>query len=555
MKGFSWRGWGRDEVRRYPAACVAGLLLALAFPTPGVAGFAWVGPGLLLFSGIGLERAAAFRVGYAAGLVQALVSLRWLLHIPHPAGAVAGWLALSAYLAVYPGLWLLASSAWVAGRSGPGAGGMAGGWRGALGAYAAIPWIRRVMVPVGVAAFWVALEMIRGRFLSGFPWNLLGTSQWRQAPLIQMAGVTGVYGLSFLVCWMSAALAGSLVMVAFRPQDRFAWMAEARLPLLTLLIALGTGFYRIMEVRRSEASSAPRMATIALIQPSIPQTLLWDPSERGRSFAVASRLTGAALATRPDALIWPEGNFGVDAAGFRTIAGQVEAAGAAWVFSGIDSDGEKDERVYNAAFLARAMGGVETVYRKRRLVIFGEYVPLVRWLPFLRHLTPIGDGFESGDRPVRFELGRGTNGVVAAPLICFEDVFPHGVAEHAGPGTDFLLELTNDGWFGRSAAQWQHLANVVMRAVENGIPIVRSTNNGVTCWVDSLGVVRDTLGQGGAAGGEYGEGFLTIRVPVGTGRQGDTLYRRHGDLFGWVCVAYAAVAWTGLLRRRGAGTG
>jgi len=327
------------------------------------------------------------------------------------------------------------------------------------------------------------------------------------------------------------------------------WLAEARVPMFVLLVCLGTGFFRIVEQRRQDVVTPPRLLRLALIQPAIPQTLLWDPAERGRSFDVASRLSDAALAAGTDVLVWPEGDFGLDRDRFRAVSSRLGATPMPWVFSATDvEDVEGREVAYNAAFLVGTDGRVSGIYRKRRLVAFGEYVPLVRWLPFVRHLTPIGEGFGAGVEAKRFEVGNSNGKVGAAPVICFEDTFPHGVRDHAGGDVDFLLELTNDGWFGQSGAQWQHLANVVFRAVENDLPIVRCTNNGITCWVDSLGVVREVLGETGNA--VYGEGFLTVQVPVGAGRTGTTWYHSRGDVFGWGCVLYAALATTGVWRRR-----
>jgi apolipoprotein N-acyltransferase len=189
-------------------------------------------------------------------------------------------------------------------------------------------------------------------------------------------------------------------------------------------------------------------------------------------------------------LVWPEGDFGLDRDRFREVTSRFGGRRIPWAFSATDVSEEGSERsAYNAVFLG-GDGVVEATYRKRRLVAFGEYVPLVRWLPFMKYLTPIGEGFAAGSEPVRFEVGNPTVRAVASPVICFEDTFPHGVRDHAGAGVDFLLELTNDGWFGTSSAQWQHLANVVFRAVENDVALVRCANNGISCWVDALGLVR-----------------------------------------------------------------
>jgi apolipoprotein N-acyltransferase len=543
--------WWNDETRRYPWSLAAGVLWGCSFPTPGLAGLAWVAPGMLLFSGMGLPWASAFRVGYLGGLAGALIWLRWLLHIPDAAGSVAGWIALSGYVGLSPGFWL-AGAGWMLGRSGSAAG--VGGWRHSVEGYAGIPWGRRALIPLMLAAWWVGLEMIRSRWMGGFPWNPLGVSQWRQVPLLQLARWTGAYGISFLVCWASVALVGACLAVVLRPRERGSWLAEARIPLFAVLICLGTGFFRVMDRRRMDAEQPASEVRLALIQPAIPQTVLWDEGAWAESFAVVERLTQAALTTAPEVVIWPEGSFGLVQTNYLAMTERLGAAGVRWIFCETDLVGEgASRRAYNAAFLSGNDGRVTEIYRKRRLVPFGEFVPLVRWLPFMRHLTPIGDGFASGEEPVVFGWARreGEGEVRAAPIICFEDVFAHGIRSHLdGGGVDFLLELTNDAWFGESGAQWQHLANAVFRAVENEVPVVRCTNNGVTCWVDELGAVREVLGGSGAA--VYREGFLTVGIPVGNGRAGGTWYSRHGDVFGWSCLAWAVAGMVrGMVRGRG----
>ncbi len=195
-----------------------------------------------------------------------------------------------------------------------------------------------------------------------------------------------------------------------------------------------------------------------------------------------------------------------------------------------------DFDVYNAAYLVNPEGRIAAVYHKQKLVVFGEYIPLMYWLPFIKWFTPITGSFASGERPVPFEFERwgerprepfgqtndippsGSPGVSShqkvktSTLICFEDMFPELAREYVQDDTDFLVNLTNDGWFGDSAEQWQHMAGGVFRAVENGVPLVRCCNNGVTCWIDATGRVRDVLKD--QNGSVYGIGAMTIEVPL-----------------------------------------
>ena len=124
--------------------------------------------------------------------------------------------------------------------------------------------------------------------------------------------------------------------------------------------------------------------------------------------------------------------------------------------------------------------------------------------------------------------------VNAVPLICFEDIFPQLARKAVHDDTDFLVNLTNDGWFGDSAQQWEHMANAVFRTVENGVPLVRCCNNGVTCWIDAHGLVRQIFKA--ATGSVYGPGFMTMELPLPDERPAPTFYNRHGDWFGWGCV-------------------
>jgi apolipoprotein N-acyltransferase len=206
---------------------------------------------------------------------------------------------------------------------------------------------------------------------------------------------------------------------------------------------------------------------------------------------------------------------------------------------------EYDNDDFNAAFLFDPDGNCSAIYHKQKLVIFGEYVPLARWLPFTKYLTPITGGYKAGNVPVQFQVeGRESRvegearWIKTSPLICFEDMFPQTARASVQGGTDFLVNLTNDGWFGDSAEQWQHMAGAVFRAVENGVPLVRCCNNGVTCWIDSHGALRQVFKDD--TGGVYGAGTMTFDLPLPDEKPAPTFYNCHGDWFGWGCVIVAA---------------
>ncbi|MBN2505771.1 MAG: apolipoprotein N-acyltransferase [Verrucomicrobia bacterium] len=542
--------------RRALVAVLAGVLWAMAFAKPGIAGLAWIAPGVMLAAAAGARPGAAFRFGYLGGLAFHLVALYWLLWMPAQAepgtgwasvlllklGPAVAWLSLSAFLALYPACWVWLS--WrispVRGTAGP------GGFSALVEAFLEAGRVRRLGWAFACAALWVALEMVQARLLTGFPWNLLGASQAPMLPLIQVASLTGVYGVSFLVVWFSVSLLGTAAVMIRQPVRRESWMLELLPPLLCAAAAVTFG---MRQLRASEP--AGRSVTLTLIQPSIPQTTIWNPAAADERFRDVIRLSEEALDRgRPDILVWPEAavpSFARWDTNIHQAITNLVRRHAVWLVLGSDDLApaqpprhDQEFLYFNSAFLVRPDGEFVADYRKRRLVVFGEFVPLERWLPFLKHLTPLAVGFTPGTRPVPFRLP--DLGVQTSVLICFEDVFPHLARDHVEPETDFLLNLTNNGWFGESAAQWQHAANAVFRAVENGLPLVRCANNGLSCLVDARGRMSQVYFPG--TRDIYGAGFKSVRVPILAGKaRAETLYHRHGDWFGWGCAALGGMLW------------
>ena len=345
------------------------------------------------------------------------------------------------------------------------------------------------------AATWVALEMILARIFTGFPWNLLGDSQYRIVPLIQFASFTGVYGVSFLVVWTSMSLLCGAVAVFGKPTQRSPWMAEIILPFAAIFVAMFYGFHQL-----AHPSVDVREVKVALVQPGIPQTMIWDAEQNRERFRDLMGLSEDALAQPADVLIWPEAAlpgtpFDDDGKLGAPIAELARRHKSWLIIGGDDVDAQPAETNYfNASFLINPEGQLAARYHKRGLVIFGEYIPLVRWLPFIKWFTPITGSYTPGDRTVQFQLaGAATSSlhsigsrekVQTSVLICFEDVFPHLARKSVEPDTDFLVNITNDGWFGEGAAQWQQAAAATFRTIENGVPLIRCANTGITCWID-----------------------------------------------------------------------
>jgi apolipoprotein N-acyltransferase len=518
-------------------------LLAISFPNFSVAGLAWVAPALMLLAAMGRPLKQAFRIGYVAGLTHYLISLYWLLHMPVAWLPILGWAALAAYLALFPATWV-----WFCWRTFPIRLGDDQGspdFAGLIERFHSVPWPSRLRWSITGAAAWVAWEMIVSRLWSGFPWNLLGSSQYQMVPLIQVASWTGIYGVSFLAVWSALSLLNAGVGIARKPAMRSVWVGEI-LPPMTVVAALY--FYGYHQLLRRERVR-PELRVL-MVQPSIPQTMIWDPESDASRFQDLLRLSENGLTNQVDLLIWPESaipkmvRYNDDI--FQPIS-RMAREHQIWMIIGSDdrepnphSVRPEDDNDFNSSFLVSPRGQLVERYSKRHLVIFGEYIPLVRWLPFLKYLTPIDSGFAAGNHAVPFRMA--DLDVNTAVLICFEDMFPQLVREYVRPDTDFLVNITNDGWFGESAAQWQQAASAVFRAVENGAPLLRCSNNGLTCWADSRGRIRELFTA--PTQGVYGPGFMVARVPLlrPGEKRSPTFYNRHGDWFGWACVALALLA-------------
>jgi apolipoprotein N-acyltransferase len=523
---------------RWMWAAAAGIMFALAQPNFEVAGFAWVAPAVLLLSTFGATPKKAFKTGYIAGAVQQLITLHWLLFIPFPAGAVVGWIALSAFLALFTAAWCALA------------------WKffpfPAVGPlfdptptdrFTETNLLQRLIWSLLCAAAWVTLEMIQARIFGGFPWNYLGTSQFRMLPLIQIASITSVYGVSFVMVWFACAIF-SAGMVLTREQNR-RWAAELFLPLITIAVLIACGLSEIRSLPKST-----RTVKVALVQPSIPQTVIFDPAEDETRFKELIRLSEMALKMKPQILMWPEAALPtalrIDTNTANAVLNLVTNNNV-WAIVGSDDavprnpiNPEADViDYYNSAFAVSPRGELAGGYRKRLLVVFGEFVPLANKLTFLKSLLPNAElPFSRGDGPSPFHLY--DLELTTSVLICFEDTFPHFARAYVREDTDFLVNLTNNGWFGESSAQWQHAATALFRAIENRVPLVRCTNNGLTCWIDSAGRIHEVIDRKNI----YGPGFKIAEIPLLAKGQkrAPTFYNQYGDVFGWTCVGVSALA-------------
>ncbi|MEP7078678.1 MAG: apolipoprotein N-acyltransferase, partial [Chthoniobacterales bacterium] len=453
-----------------------------------------------------------------------------------------GWILVGAYMGVYFALWT-----WFCGRLRPAMRApiaparAATRWSADAGnsPEARSPWLRstnNLGLAFLLASVWVTQESLRGIVFSGWGWNTLGTTLHAQWPLIQIADITGVPGLSFLVAFANV--------IAITTARRFVLESQTGVTrphydfTFTLLLIVAAASYGIRAVRIPAEGESIR---VAAVQSNIPREQKFSREFAQRIFDQFTRLSEYALHAqdRPDLLIWPESSMPgpvlQDEDSYRFVMDFSAAAKTDLLLGAIDQDGA---RVYNAALLVSEAGKRVQLYRKIHLVPFGEYIPGRHTIPFLAQVVgdQVPDDFAFGTEFTLFHL---TNDKVqVAPLICFEDTIGDLTRQFVRGGANLLVNVTNDGWFLRSAGSKQHLANAVFRCVETRRPMVRAANTGVTCFVNEWGRLTQVLLDD--AGNQFTEGVLSgvIRVPTG-GKL--TFYVRHGEVFAHACAAITAI--------------
>ncbi len=475
-----------------------------AHPPVGWSFSAWFSlvPLLLLLEGRRPGR--AFFLGWVYGAGFFGIGMSWFPNIEATAGIPGplAWFAfflLILYLSVYHGIFAWGWARWFSGH-------------GARGLWAACAW-------------WVVLEWARARFLGGFGWLTLGHTQYRLLPLIQIAEVTGVFGVSFLVMAgnvLTAAVVGSWA--ARRFPDRTIVMRMG----VFVLVLLGVWTFGRLRLARPSDVSGLRAA---VVQGNVAQGRKWLPSEWPSILDTYLDLSREALRESPDLLIWPETAFPgypwETPETWETIRAFVEDVRVPLLLGVVTRE---EGRYYNSAVLIGPDGRETARYHKMHLVPFGEYIPF-RWLwPWLGRLVPMED-FSAGRRPVVFPVeGRDRAGSFAV-LICFEDTVAPLARKAVAAGARILVNLTNDAWFADTAAPYQHLQAAVFRTVENRRGLIRAANTGVSCFIDDRGrVIRFVRGPDGRR--TFVSGVAAAVVPWG---EGTTFYTRYGDLFVLLC--------------------
>ncbi|MGA1875304.1 MAG: apolipoprotein N-acyltransferase [bacterium] len=497
-------------------ALLSGILLTLAFPCFHLSILAWVGLIPLFFA---LRKASArlsFGLGWICGLSYFGGTLYWIMATMILYGHLAVWqsaliaLALVGYLSLF------------------------------IGGFASLlSWFRsHASLPGSLTAplIWVSMELLRTHLFTGFPWSSLGYTQYRNIRLIQMADLAGVYGISFLIVFVNACLSTILERLPVgkdnRPSIRFSPVAVPALALV-LIIGLVEG-YGACKLSFRPIQSAGTLS-LGLIQGNILQEEKWDIRLQDKIEAVYQSLTLEAARQKPDLIIWPEastpffneqqGEYLANISSVARKAGVPLLVGSPRLEMAGNSRGKDSQETVllkNSAFFLSPEGKILDYYDKIHLVPFGEYLPLRSLCTLLGSVVNEVGEFSPGQRFTAFELDRRRFGLV----ICYEIIFPALFRRFMRQGVHFMINITNDAWFGRSSAPYQHFSMAVFRAVENGRSIVRVANTGISGIIDPMGRI--------AARTQLFERTALVRnLELQTV---DTLYTKVGDVFAKACL-------------------
>ena len=498
---------------RFFLAAISGAILSLSYTGLYWPIFSWFCVGVLILSIIGATPKISFACGFLHAIAFVLLSVPWFATVLYLHGGVSP-----------AGAWALLLL-------------IAGAWGILTGSFALLvqQLSRHKITTAFVAApsLWVAFEFIRGRLPEiGFPWNLLGYPASGNAALVQVTSVTGMYGLSFLVAAFNSLWAWSFTGTVVSIQRRFAIFA------LTAFALLCVSFIGPRMVPEASVHHVARG-----IQLNFPEVDSYDAnwfSTHEKDMHEIEQLSLAQTGSQPDLLIWPEtpAPFSYQNSDFTRWADDVAIRFKHPFLAGVvewktpdeaRSSGEPRKLVpYNSAVLIDAHGQRKFSYDKVHLVPFGEYEPFPLIHQVVKNVSTEVGGFEKGSR---YLIGEISDGYKFGTFICYEAIFGGEVRKFAAGGAELFINISNDGWFGRSSAADQHLVMARVRAVENRRWLLRVTNNGYTVSVDPYGRVFRPIGPDVRGAVDLPYDFRTET----------TIYTRYGDWFAWLCIIVSVI--------------
>jgi len=500
-------------VFRLTYAAVSGAALSLSYTGFYLSLYSWLCIGILLIVIFDARPRVAFACGFVHAFFFCLTSLPWIATVLALHGGLSraeGWGILLLIAAVW-GI-LTGSFAWCVQRLAQ---------RSVLLACAGAPFL------------WVAFEFARAHLPEiGFPWNLLGYPASNNLALLQVTTVTGIYGLSFLVATFNALLAWADAGSLRAPIRRIAILAGAAA--LISVVSFG-GEYLVPQASAHHYARA--------VQPNFPEALEYPPDWFQTHIADLDEMERLSLGTsdrQPDLLLWPEAPapFSFEYPQFAQRASSLAVrfhnpfvVGVIELKQVTDESHSNSHAVpaqYNSAVLVDAHGQDVFTYDKVHLVPFGEYEPFPLIHSLVASLSSEVGGFRKG---TNYAVGQLPGGFKFGTFICYEAIFPGEVRRFAAKGAQLFINISNDGWFGRSAAPEQHLRMARVRAVENRRWLLRVTNNGYTASIDPYGRILSPLPPDLRSAADLPYDFRTD----------ETIYTRFGDWLAWLCVIVSVI--------------
>jgi len=502
---------------------LSAVLISLSFPNfinyEGFGILAWFCLVPLFFALERKNKKQSFFIGYLFGLVFLFSSIYWLSCV-----TILGFVVLVCVLSIFFAFFGFLYSKLLEKEN-------------------AFSFLNIVFIP----SLWVILEFIRNYFLTGFPWNILSYTQYKFIYVIQMADTIGCFGISFLIVMVNYAFFSLLKNNPHKKQY---------LALAVWFFAIAC-VYGYLKLDRSSLFVKDTEINIAVIQGNVKQDVKWDPHYSEEIFEKYKKLSVASINENPDLIIWPETaipyllNEQIVTDEITNIVGESKK----YLLAGVVR--EDNNKYYNSAVLFSDKAEITGIYDKVHLVPFGEYIPFESTIQWFRNKIdkPIGD-FSFGKKPILLTLPISKNLEIGEPsyvkrqtrfykfgvLICYEDIFPQISRKLKQNGADFLVNITNDAWFGKTAALYQHMQASVFRAVENRVYVIRAANTGVSCIISNNGYIEKIFKDKEHV---FGEGYIVHKISPKDFRK--TLYTRFGDVFVYLCfllVAFAIFAQT-----------
>lgn len=483
---------------------IAALFLMVSFPKIGQPFFVWFALIPLLFAVEGKSIYKTFLAAWFCGLIFYTGLIYWIVVVTttyggliYPLGIFV-MLLLVTYLSLYCGL-AFALSRFIEERT---------------------PFTLPLILPF----IWVSLEYIRSFAFSGFPWESLGYALYQSRYLIQCADIAGIYGISFIIVFTNTT--GYLLLRGIS-ERRFP-LKELFLTMVLIGMVLIYGRARLIGINKISQTS-PEIP-VGLVQGNIDQGIKWNRAFRQQAIEIHRRLSVLSLERGSRLIIWPESStpfyFQSSLDYQRIIFDIIEGSGSyILIGSPFFNQLHGNLRNYNSAFLLSPSREVLERYDKIHLVPYGEYIPLKRFFPFINKMVVgIGDFYPGQNRTI-FNLPDGSFSV----LICYEIIFPDLTRKFVKDGAHFLVNITNDAWFGSTSAPYQHLSMAAVRAIENRRFVARAANTGISAIIDATGCIQSTSKL-------FTEQLLTGTIRPLSVR---TFYTQFGDVFAFLAIGFS----------------